>query len=82
VSNETVVNLQTKIDEKEARIKAKCLSIASEIDPKAGDFFRRCMARAALLGMQWAQDETNKALANTVGAALPAPPVAEPKETP
>ena len=35
-------------------------AIAQEIDPKAGDFFRRSMERAARMGMRFIEEENKE----------------------
>lgn len=48
------MDITKKLREKRAR------EIAREIDPVAGDFFRRCMEQAALLGMAFADSQNRK----------------------
>lgn len=52
------------------RREARAREIAQEVDPQAGGFFRKCLERAALLGMDYASpagDEGQPTMARTLG---------------
>ena len=52
------------------RRNARAVEIASEVDPQAGGFFRRCLERAAMLGMEYANprgDENAPTAAESLG---------------
>jgi hypothetical protein len=44
----------------QARREAKAREIAEQIDAEAGGYFRRCLERAALLGMEFMMTPENK----------------------
>jgi hypothetical protein len=53
-----IVSFDAKKAERLKRWEARAAAIIQEIDPQAGGFFRRCLERAALKGMEFAADES------------------------
>lgn len=54
-----MTDFEKKRREKRAR------QIAQEIDPQSGGFFRNCMTRAALLGMEFVSPLDGESVADT-----------------
>lgn len=47
-----IISLDAVKEQRRKRFIEMAAQIAQEIDPKAGGFFRRCLERAAILGME------------------------------